>query len=280
MKRFFSLILALLLCALPLCACSSSQNHNKFVILEENFGDELYAIGFRKGDVALMLTVQTQLDAMMADGKAAEISTKWFGSDKLLKDQAFPNDTTAAADDTSLQYILDKKTFIVGLDPAFPPMGYTDDTTGELVGFDIDLAREVCRRLEVELVLQPIDWSAKEMELANKSIDCIWNGFSVNDERIAALTLSKPYLANAQIIMVPEGSDIKTKADLVGKTVGLQSGSSAYEAVMADSIASSIGKVEEYADNLSAFMDLKAGRIDAFVVDRVVGEYMLTTDAE
>ncbi|MBR7185445.1 MAG: transporter substrate-binding domain-containing protein [Clostridia bacterium] len=280
MKRFFSLILALLLCALPLCACSSSQNHNKFVILEENFGDELYAIGFRKGDVALMLTVQTQLDAMMADGKAAEISTKWFGSDKLLKDQAFPNDSAVSAGDNSLQYILDKGTFIVGLDPAFPPMGYTDDTTGELVGFDIDLAREVCRRLEVELVLQPIDWSAKEMELANKSIDCIWNGFSVNDERIAALTLSKPYLANAQIIMVPEGSDIKTKADLVGKTVGLQSGSSAYEAVMADSIASSIGKVEEYADNLSAFMDLKAGRIDAFVVDRVVGEYMLTTDAE
>jgi len=280
MKRFFSLILALLLCALPLCACSSSQNHNKFVILEENFGDELYAIGFRKGDVALMLTVQTQLDAMMADGKAAEISTKWFGSDKLLKDQAFPNDSAVSAGDNSLQYILDKGTFIVGLDPAFPPMGYTDDTTGELVGFDIDLAREVCRRLEVELVLQSIDWSAKEMELANKSIDCIWNGFSVNDERIAALTLSKPYLANAQIIMVPEGSDIKTKADLAGKTVGLQSGSSAYEAVMADSIASSIGKVEEYADNLSAFMDLKAGRIDAFVVDRVVGEYMLTTDAE
>lgn len=280
MKRFFSLILALLLCALPLCACSSSQNHAKFVILEENFGDELYAIGFRKGDVALMLTVQTQLDAMMADGKAAEISTKWFGSDRLLKDQAFPNDSAVSAGDNSLQYILDKGTFIVGLDPAFPPMGYTDDATGELVGFDIDLAREVCRRLEVELVLQPIDWSAKEMELANKSIDCIWNGFSVNDERIAALTLSKPYLANAQIIMVPEGSDIKTKADLAGKTVGLQSGSSAYEAVMADSIASSIGKVEEYADNLSAFMDLKAGRIDAFVVDRVVGEYMLTTDAE
>lgn len=278
MKKFLSLMMALLLCALPLCACSSSENYTKFTILEENFGDELYAIGFRKGDVALMLKVQETLEAMYEDGTAAEISTNWFGSDKLLKDQAFPNDTTAAADDTSLQYVLDKGTFIVGLDPAFPPMGYTDDSNGDLVGFDIDLAREVCKRLGVELKLQSIDWDAKEMELSGKNIDCIWNGFSINDDRIAALTLSKPYLANAQIVIVPEGSTIKTKADLAGKTIGLQGGSSAYEAVMADSISASIGKIEEYADNLTAFMDLKAGRIDAFVVDRVVGEYMLANE--
>ena len=276
MKKFLALVMALILCALPLCSCSNSANYTEFTILEENFGDELYAIGFRQGDVALMLKVQEILEEMYTDGTAAEISTKWFGSDKLLRDQAFPNDSEAAADDTSLQYILDKGTFVLGLDPAFPPMGYTDETTGDLVGFDIDLAREVCARLGVELVLQSIDWSAKEMELANKNIDCIWNGFSVNDERIAALTLSKPYLANAQIIMVPEGSSIKTKADLAGKTIGLQAGSSAYEAVTADEISAQIGKIEEYADNLSAFMDLQAGRIDAFVVDRVVGEYMLT----
>lgn len=278
MKKLLALALALILCVIPLASCASSQNYTKFTIIEENFGDELYAIGFRKGDVALMLKVQEILDAMIADGKAAEISTKWFGADKLLRDQAFPNDTTAAADDTSLQYILDKKTFIVGLDPAFPPMGYTDDKTGELIGFDIDLAREVCARLGVELVLQPIDWGAKEMELAGKSIDCIWNGFSINDDRVATLTLSKPYLGNAQIVMVPEGSTIKTKADLAGKSVGLQGGSSAYEAVKADAIAPQIGKIEEYVDNLTAFMDLKSGRIDAFVVDRVVGEYMLTND--
>ncbi len=278
MKKILSLTLVLVMCVLMLGACAPSQNYTQFTILDENFGDELYAIGFRKGDVALMLKVQETLDAMVADGKAAEISTKWFGSDKVLKEQAFPNDTTAAAGDTSLQYVLDKKTFIVGLDPAFPPMGYTDTESGALVGFDIDLAREVCARLGVELILQPIDWGAKEMELANKNIDCIWNGFSVNEERIAALTLSKPYLANAQIIMVPTGSAIQTKADLDGKIVGLQGGSSAYEAVMADGVASSIKKIEEYADNLSAFMDLKTGRIDAFVVDRVVGEYMLTNE--
>lgn len=276
MKKFLSLMMALLLCALPLCACSSSENYTEFTILEEDFGDELYAIGFRKGDVALMLKVQETLEAMYADGKAAEISTKWFGSDKLLKDQAFPNESTAAADDTSLQYVLDKGTFIVGLDPAFPPMGYTDENSGNLVGFDIDLAEEVCNRLGVKLVLQAIDWDAKEMELANKNIDCIWNGFSINDQRIEALTLSKPYLANAQIVIVPASSTIKTKADLAGKTIGLQGGSSAYEAVTADAISAQIGKIEEYADNLSAFMDLKTGRIDAFVVDRVVGEYMLT----
>ena len=185
----------------------------------------------------------------------------------------------ARAEDTGLADVMAKGKLIMGFDEAYPPMGFVSED-GEHVGFDIDLAKEVAKRMGVELVLQPIDWGAKEMELAGKNIDCIWNGFSINDERIAALTLSKPYLANAQIIMVPEGSAIKTKADLAGKTIGLQAGSSAYEAVAADAISAQIGKIEEYADNLSAFMDLKTGRIDAFVVDRVVGEYMLTTDAD
>ena len=91
---------------------------------------------------------------------------------------------------------------------------------------DIDLAAEVCKRLGVELKVQAIDWDSKELELTSGKIDCIWNGMTVTDDRIAAMFLSKPYLDNRQVVIVEEGSKISQVSDLAGKTVGLQKGSS------------------------------------------------------
>ena len=250
-----------------------------FVVLEEDFGAENYAIGFRNGDIALGLEVQKQLDAMMGDGTAAEISNKWFGEDKMLKDVEYYEETEAAEDDNSLQNVLDKKTFVLGLDDSFPPMGFRDEENN-IVGFDIDLATEVAKRMGVELVVQPIDWDAKEMELNSGKIDCIWNGMSVNDDRLAAMFIAKPYIGNRQIIIVPGDSDIKTIADLKDKVIGLQKGSSALDALNANEIAKDVKVVVEYPENVSAFMDLKAGRVDAFVVDEVVGKYIITNDAQ
>lgn len=250
-----------------------------FVVLEEDFGAENYAIGFRNGDIALGLEVQKQLDAMMEDGTAAEISNKWFGEDKMLKDVEYYEETEAAEDDNSLQNVLDKKTFVLGLDDSFPPMGFRDEENN-IVGFDIDLATEVAKRMGVELVVQPIDWDAKEMELNSGKIDCIWNGMSVNDARLASMYIAKPYIGNRQIIIVPGDSDIKTIADLKGKVIGLQKGSSALDALNANEIAKDVKEVVEYPENVSAFMDLKAGRVDAFVVDEVVGKYIITNDAQ
>ena len=245
-------------------------------VLSETLAAEQYGIGFRNGDVALGMAVQEALDAMIADGKAAEISQKWFGEDVLLKDQAFIEEPEASADDASLQAVLDKGTLIVGLDDSFPPMGYRDDNN-EIVGFDIDLATEVCARLGVELVLQPIDWDAKEMELTSGRIDCIWNGMTITQERIDSMYFAKAYIANEQIVIVPAASDINTLADLAGKTVVLQKGSSALEALSGASVFSSIGTVTELADNVTAYLDLAAGRADAFAVDSVAGYYILAT---
>lgn len=279
MKKILVLVLALVMCAAVFASCGKTQNYTSFTILEDDFGAEEYAIGFRKEDVQFAITIQRVLDELYADGTAAEISKKWFGEDAILRDNQFPSEIQENPEDTSMTYILGKNEIVLGLDASFPPMGYTDEE-GNIVGFDIDLAKAVCEKLEINLKLQPIDWDSKDMEIASKNIDIIWNGFSVNEERIEKYTFSKPYLANKQIIIVPDGSAIKTKADLAGKTIGLQKGSTAYDAVEADAIAKDIGKIVTYEDNLEAFLDLKAGRIDAFVVDYVVGKYILDEQAE
>ncbi len=279
MKRILALILAALMCCAVCVSCAKTENHTSFTILEDDFGAEEYAIGFRKEDVAFAKTIQNVLDKLYADGTAAKISEDWFGEDAILRGNDFPSELVDNPEDTSMAYILGKNEIVLGLDASFPPMGYTDDD-GNIVGFDIDLAKAVCAELGVDLKLQPIDWNSKDMEIAAKNIDIIWNGFSVNEERIEKYTFSKPYLANRQIIIVPDGSVITNKAELAGKKVGLQAGSTALDAVNADAIASEIGEIVTYPDNLSAFLDLKAGRIDAFVVDYVVGKYILDTQAE
>lgn len=261
-------------------AASGSDNKTteKYTVLSEDFGAENYAIGFRRGDDALAKKVSDILAEMTADGKAGEIAKKWFGSDVMLRDPEYPRELNEEKGDASLQYILDKGELILGLDETFPPMGYRD-ANGDIIGFDIDLATEVCSRLGVKLKLQPINWDSKEMELNSKTIDCIWNGMSITDERINGMDLSTPYIANKQIIIVKSDSGISTKADLAGKTVGAQQGSSAVDAISAEpDVKASFGSLNEYASNDEAFLDLKAGRIDVLVVDEVYGRYMISQD--
>ena len=172
-----------------------------------------------------------------------------------------------------------KGKLVVGIDDTFAPMGFRDEND-QVVGFDIDLATEVAKRMGVELVIQPIDWDSKELELETGRVDCLWNGLSITDERVAAMYFAKPYIANKQIVIVPEGSEIKTAADLKEKRVGLQKGSSALDALNANPVSKELSELVELADNVTVFSELKAGRIDAFVVDEVVGRYLISKDAE
>lgn len=276
--KFLSLVLVACLALTMLAGCSSEKPATSFVVLEETLDAEEYGIGFRKEDVAFGMAVQAALDEMIADGSAAEISKKWFDEDILLKDGEYVCDTTVAEDDKSLDYIKDKGTMVLGLDDSFPPMGFRDENNN-IVGFDIDLATKVAEKLGVTLELQPIDWDSKEMELSGKKIDMIWNGMTITPERAESMFFAKPYVANKQVVIVPEGSDIKTLADLKDKVVGLQKGSSSLDALKKnEAVASSVKQIAEYPDNVTAFMDLKAGRIDAFVVDEVAGRYIISTN--
>lgn len=170
-------------------------------------------------------------------------------------------------------------TFTVGFDAEFPPYGYMDEK-GEYVGFDLSLAEEVCKRNGWELVKRPIDWDSKDMELSTKSIDCIWNGFTMNG-REDEYTWTVPYVDNSQVFVVAEGAGVTCKADLAGLNVGVQRDSSALAALndeetpeniaLRDSFASLI----EYADYNTAFMDMEAGAIDAVAMDIGVANYQI-----
>ena len=162
---------------------------------------------------------------------------------------------------------------VVGLDDNFPPMGFRDEK-GQLVGFDIDLAKEAAKRLGVEVEFKPIDWNAKEAELSGKRVDALWNGLTITDERKKNIAFSAPYMENHQIIVVKGDSPIKTKADLAGKLVGVQDGSSAVDAITKDeATAKTFKDLKKYGDNVTALMDLTTGRVEAVVLDEVVGRY-------
>ena len=178
-------------------------------------------------------------------------------------------------EDNSLQYILDKGEFVMGLDDAFPPMGYRDENN-EIVGFDIDLAQAVCDKLGVELIPQSIDWNANEMELNTKNIDCIWNGMSINPVRSESMCMSAPYLENEMVFVVRNNDGIETIADLAGKKLAVQAGSTAQDALEeATDVKDSLSEVAEYKTNLVALLDLETKGADVVLMDSVVARYQI-----
>jgi polar amino acid transport system substrate-binding protein len=170
-----------------------------------------------------------------------------------------------------------KKQVVMGLDDTFAPMGFRDEKN-EIVGFDVDLAKEVFKRNGYELKLQPIDWSMKETELNSGNIDMIWNAYTITDERKEKVAFTEPYLDNSQVIVVLADSEIKTKKDLAGKKVAAQTGSSAVDAMNTEPElvkAFSGGEPVLFDTNDQAFMDLEAERSDAVVADEVLARYYI-----
>lgn len=173
----------------------------------------------------------------------------------------------------------ERTTFTVGFDAAFPPYGYLDEATGDYVGFDLDLAAEVCERNGWELVKTPIDWDAKDMELNSGAIDCIWNGFTMNG-REAAYVWSEPYVDNSQVVVVAADSGISSLEDLAGKVVLVQADSSALSALEGGELAdltatfASLDQVPEYN---TAFLNMEAGAADAVAMDIGVAEYQVAS---
>ncbi|MEC0232908.1 amino acid ABC transporter substrate-binding protein [Paenibacillus kribbensis] len=171
----------------------------------------------------------------------------------------------------------DSSKLIIGIDDKFAPMGFRDENN-ELTGFDIDYAKAAGEQMGKQVEFQPIDWSSKESELNSGRIDLIWNGYTITDERKQKVLFTKPYLKNSQVIVVPAASNITKLADLAGKTVGLQTLSSAADALDANPIKSKLKQVSEFPDNVLALTDLKTGRLDAVVIDEVVAKYYMSKE--
>lgn len=179
----------------------------------------------------------------------------------------------------------ERTTFTVGFDAEYPPYGFKNDA-GEYVGFDLDLAQEVCDRNGWELIKQPIDWSSKDMELNSGTVDCLWNGFTMTG-RESEYTFSEPYVDNSIVFVVRQDSDIQTKEDLAGKIVITQAGSSALTALTNEedneenlALTASFGSLEQTPDYNSAFMSLETGAVDAIAVDIGVAQYQLTNHSD
>ncbi|MED4534667.1 amino acid ABC transporter substrate-binding protein [Metabacillus fastidiosus] len=166
---------------------------------------------------------------------------------------------------------------VIGVDDHFAPMGFRDKDNN-LVGFDIDYAKAAAEKMGKEAKFQTIDWSTKESELSSGRIDLIWNGYTITDERKGKVLFTKPYLENAQVVVTLANSKIEKIDDLAGKLIGLQSLSSASDALDKNPIKSKIKSVAEYKDNVLALSDLKTKRVDAVVIDEVVIDYYMSKE--
>lgn len=217
--------------------------------------------------LAKLIAVMALVPAMLAgcgnsNGTADETTTAADTDAAAVTEEA-------TGEDNSLQKVLDSGEFILGLDATFKPMGYTDEND-EIVGFDIDCAEEVCARLGVKLVKQPIDWDTKEQDLDSGKIDCIWNGMSINASRQEIMNLSEPYMKNEMVFVVTADSTIASQADLDGKTVAVQSGSTAQEIL--ENAGLNITE-NALATNVECLQQLELNLVDAVFMDSVVANY-------
>ena len=246
---------------------------DKFMMLEDRLSSEEYGIGFKKGNTELRDKVQATLLDMLADGTFDEIAKKWGLEESicLTADDEVQEETTA-----------DDNTFVVGFDAEFPPYGYKNDD-GEYVGFDLDLAQEVCDRNGWILKKQPIEWNSKDMELNSGSISCIWNGFTMNG-REDAYTWTTPYVDNSQVVVVRKDSGITQLTDLSGKVVAVQADSSALAALTGEdaseenkALAETFKDLQQVGDYNSAFMNLESGAVNAICMDIGVANYEIAS---
>ena len=234
-----------------------------------------------KKKLAVLLAVSmVAVLAMTGCGGNGDADKKDAGDDakQQVSDDANKDDTDKKGDAG------DKKTFTVGFDAEYPPYGYMDDN-GEYTGFDLELAEAVCEMEGWELVKKPINWDSKDHELNSGSIDCIWNGFTMNG-REDDYTFSVPYVDNSQVIVVAENSGIKTLADLNGKTVGVQAASAALELLESEeeggqkALADTFAALNQFADYNTAFVELQAGALDALAIDIGVAKYQINSRGE
>jgi polar amino acid transport system substrate-binding protein len=184
------------------------------------------------------------------------------------------------ADTNTWDYYTEKGSIVLGLDASFPPMGYTDKD-GQIKGFDIDIAKEVCKRLNIELKLQPIDWDSNILELDSRNIDCLWNGVTITEERKKKIIFSDAYMKNRQVIVVKNDSAINTLTDLSGKKLALQSGSTAATALdKATDLKASLKEVVALDDNVTALLELDKNGVDAVLLDEIVARYYITENSK
>lgn len=225
---------------------------------------------------ALLLALVMLLSLAACGGKdSAETQAPEAPADSAPADSGDAGDAGDAESD--LAYVRGNGKLVVGY-TVYEPMNYTD-ADGNFTGFDTELARAVCERLGVEPEFQEIIWETKEVELAGKSIDCIWNGMTLDAEREANMNCTVPYVKNAQVVVVKSGTEYTDTSSLAGKTVVAEVGSAGEAQIIGGedsepdaglAQADYVGKSVQ----TDCLMEVKAGTADAAVLDMTLANAM------
>ena len=232
----------------------------------------------KKKTVSIMVAATMALSLFAGCGSSKDTATEDTSKTESAEttDESSENASAETTDESS------RTTFTVGFDAEYPPYGYMDDD-GEYTGFDLELAQAVCDKEGWELVKKPINWDSKDMELNSGSIDCIWNGFTMNG-REDDYTFSDPYVDNSIVVVVAKDSDINKLSDLAGKVVDVQADSSGLAALQGDDatdenkeLTASFAELQQVADYNTAFMNLESGAVDAVVLDIGVAKYQMSS---
>ena len=172
--------------------------------------------------------------------------------------------------------IMNRGKITIGFDESFAPMGFRNEA-GEIVGFDIDLAKEAAKRMNVEVEFKPIDWAKKMEEITSGNIDMIWNGCDITDERKEYMIFSKPYMDSRQVLLVKKGNDqgIYSEYDLKDKIVGMQAGTSS-EIYINKDIKNSFAEFKICNSLQEGFAALDNDEYDVFIADEIAGRYEIT----
>ena len=270
-SKFFLLIIGLLL----FVGCTDddkTEPTQRYRVLSETLATDQYGVGFRSHDIALGLEVQRIMDGMIEDGTAEAISRKWFGENIILRNQPFLKESTASASDNSLQNIKNKGELIVG-GMAYQPLFIWQG--GSFSGFDVELAQEVAKRMDVNIVFKPMAWEDKTILLNNGEIDCIWSGFSITPARLDSVFVAKGYCNNRSVVFVPGNSPIKNISQLEGKNVGVIAGAAHIDYLQAHSVYPKIKNTIPANSAAELLVALDAGTIDAFVIDEIVALFFI-----
>jgi len=273
MKKIFALIMAAVMCAAVFSGCDSSGEKSftdLSMIQGVELGVEEYGIAFRTGS-DMVAKVDAITAELFKDGTIAALAKKYNLTDSLVPEFKASEDLSASAGGSDYEYIKNKGKFVVGITD-FDPMDYKD-ANGEWIGFDAEYAKAVAAKLGLTVEFKEIVWDNKEMELASKSIDCIWNGMTITDAIKNAADVTGAYIKNYQVVVVKDAKTYTSLESLSGKAVVAEAGSAGESAAKADPYLSVAYKaVESQAD---ALLQVKSGAAKACVIDYIMAKSML-----
>ena len=181
------------------------------------------------------------------------------------------DDKDSATASSDLAYVQSKGKLVVGITD-FEPMDYKAKGSDEWIGFDADMAKAFAKSIGVEVEFVEIDWDNKVMEINNKSIDCVWNGMTLDDEVTSAMSCTKAYCNNAQVVVV--NKDVASKYNSVEAckdlTFAVEAGSTGEKTATANGL-----KATPVKDQATALTEVSSGTCDAAIIDKLMAAAMV-----